>query len=251
MNRQNQANDVLGRIGVTGESGIDVSEAMNSGVSKGFDDLFCDTVPGASLLVRRHRRVVLVSDRFVYLLAGTIKRPGSALGIYELGPDVMKIDGEVLTFPDGQSVRVTRFQAQSLLQAAGGSFGRQLAEKVTRNAGEPGGRVVAFGWGTAVASSKKEAVDRIADGLLDGDWNGARHEKRFVVVSDTSVLVARDGRPDQSGAVLAVIPLGVILARRDEVTIAFGDDHAVRFTSPSEADHLYRAATGSMPVAGA
>jgi hypothetical protein len=230
MSQQAEAEQLAQRVGSGGEHGIDVAEGMDSGKSSTLDSTLGDVVPGFSSLLKKHKRVVLVTDRHVYLLAGTIKKPGDTLSVFDLGPDVMRLENDMLTLPDGHTVRVTRFQAQRLLQAAGGSFSKEFARRVLRNAGKDSESVVAFAWGTNAIATKRGAVDRASEALFIGGGQKMEHEGRFVLVTNASCYIARDGSPDIAGTVVGTYPLGIELEVSDEATVAFPDGQTVKLT---------------------
>jgi hypothetical protein len=106
------------------ETGLAVVEGFATPGARTFDNTLGDVIPGAAALVNRHRRIVLVTDRNVYVFQGARHdRPGQRLATYPLGSDAFSYDGQRLRFRDGEIVFVTRFQAESLSAAAHGAAG--------------------------------------------------------------------------------------------------------------------------------
>lgn len=240
MSQQAEAEQLAKRVGSNGEQGVDVAEGMDSGKSSTLDGTLGDVIPGFSSLLKKHKRVVLVTNQHVYLLAGTVKRPGDKLGVFNLGSDVLRLENDMLTLPDGQRVRVTRFQAQRLFQAAGGSFSRDFARRVLRNAGRESESVVAFAWGTNAIATKRGTIDRASEALFIGGGQKMEHEGRFVLVTNASCYIARDGTPDIATTVVGEYPLGLELEIGDEATVAFPDGQTVKLKSDDQAHQLVK-----------
>ena len=66
---------------------------------------------------------------------GRRRNPARDLGVYPTAADTMQYERGVLKFPDGQSVKVSEFQAKALIAAAGGNEGKQLARRILEAAG--------------------------------------------------------------------------------------------------------------------
>jgi hypothetical protein len=114
-----KATATLRVAGIEDEQAVMVQEGFSSQGARTFDDTVGITIPGASLLIGGSQRVVLLTDHAVHLFQGRRHdRPGRRLASCPLTPTVMSFDGEKVSFPDGQLVYMTSFQAQSLARAA-------------------------------------------------------------------------------------------------------------------------------------
>src|SRR5437588_5409773 len=95
------------------------------------------------------RRIVLVTDQNVYLFQGPrFDRPKTQLGKISVGPDVLPYDGAKLTFPDGQIVYLTQYQADVLADASGQDVYSGIAEELATKIGISGESPVTAAWGT-------------------------------------------------------------------------------------------------------
>ncbi len=227
-----QANQLLQMIGVSGEEGLRVAELMAAARGSDVASMIGDVIPGFS---SKHQRVLLISDQHIYLVGGTKKKPGTRLGVYPTAADTMQYERGVLKFPDGQSVKVSEFQAKALIAAAGGNEGKQLARRILEAAGTGESSWTGSVWGTNPVASKRGTVDRVTDRVLLGGGTET-HEKLLLLITEKHVYVGRDPGPvDKTlGVLLGVYSRPVEELRSDGPIVAFPDGNAVQFQSGSE-----------------
>ena len=206
-----KADETLKRADIHGEHGLAVEEGLATSRAQSFDDTAGDIVPGAGMLVNRARRIVVVTDQHVHLLQGRrYDRPRERVGTYDVGPHVMTFDGEKLTFPDGQVVYLSRFQAETLVHAAGGDLYAGLADLVIQRAGISGGRGITVERGTVPKNRKHTVGSQVLDVTLGGSDLDLRQlsEHRMVLVTDAHVYVLEARSLYEPGPVLASYPVG-------------------------------------------
>lgn len=255
MNReemQSKAAETLKAAGIDGERGIAVQEGFGSRGARNFDDTVGITIPGASLLIRSAQRVVLVTDKSIYIFQGRrFDRLGVLLGSYPIAPAVMSFDGERATFPDGQTVYMTAFQARTLASAAAIDHFAGTAEMLLKRAGISGERAVTAEAGIDPSTSKKTVRTRVAD-VVVGDIDDAvlgtgfkESEGRIVLVTDRNVHVFEGQKIGEPGPLLASFPVGPgTLRLGDDRTIVLPDGQVVEFKGVTDFQRLVDAAIG-------
>lgn len=248
-NPEDKAEATSRAAGIEDEQAAMVQEGFSSRGARSFDDTVGMTIPGASLLIGGSQRVVLLTDRAVHLFQGRRHdRPGRRLASYPLTPTVMSFDGEMVTFPDGQVVYMTSFQAQSLARAASVDQFASTAERLLEGAGITGEKAVTAEAGIDPRTSQKTARTRIADvvvGDLDDAIGGTgfkESEGRIVLVTDRSVHLFSGEKLSDPGPLLASFPTGPGTLRREDRQLIFPDGNVVEFRGVTDIPRLLEAA---------
>jgi hypothetical protein len=250
---QRRAEATVKAAGLSGEHGLAVHEGFATARAGSVDGALGDVIPGVSALLGGSRRIVLVTDGNVYVFQGRrFDRPGTRLGSYPVGPAVISFDGAKLSFPDGQIVFVTAYQAAELTRAAGVDADRSVAEELVKRAGLTGEVGVAVEHGQSASETDKlgTAVERTIGMLADGEITRkglTTHvgEGRVVLVTDKSVRVYRGDRVATTGELLATFELDETALRCEGSAVTFPNGEVVEFSHPARAQRLVAAVQAS------
>jgi hypothetical protein len=252
MSRENpkdKAEATLRAAGIEDEQAVMVQEGFSSRGARTFDDTVGMTIPGASLLIGGSQRVVLLTDRAVHLFQGRRHdRLGRRLATYPLTATVMSFDGEVVTFPDGQVVYITSFQAQSLARAASVDQFAGTAAQLLERAGITDEQALTAEAGIDPRTSRKTAGTVLADvvvGDLDRviDGTGSKEsEGRIVLVTDRNVHLFLGEKLSEPGPLLASFPTGPGTLRREDRRLIFPDGNVVEFRGVTDIPRILEAA---------
>ena len=245
-----KAAETIKRAGIADKRGVVVVEGFASSGAETFDDTIGDLIPGASLLVSGARRVVLVTDRNVYLFKGRrFDQPGARLGCYPIEPGVLSFDGREVSFPDGQVVRLTNFQAEVLAQAAAIDVQSSAAEEVLERAGITGERALTVERGFVPKAPKTTVGARIVDAALSDSLLDLRetHDGRIVLVTDQHVYVFEGRQFSEPGTLLGRYEVGPRLLSRSNTEVTFPDGEVVTFQLASDAKRVTDAASPDLP----
>jgi hypothetical protein len=244
---QRRADGTLKAANIAGERGLVVHEGFATARAKMLEDTVGDVIPGASLLLNRARRIVLVSDQNVYIFQGPrFDRPAVRLGAFPVRPEVMSFDRTRLTFPDGQVVYVTEYQANELAQAAGADVGpRSVADAFVKNMRITGERGVLVAYGMSMSATDKlltvavHTLDAI-EGKFARDKTG---QERIVLVTDKHIRIFRRHRIQGTAEeVLGTYSVGRDVLLCDSNTIRFPDGETIAFSSQSDAESVCESA---------
>jgi hypothetical protein len=240
-----KADSTVDRAGIVGERGIAVHEGFGSSRANTFDETVGDVIPGASLLVSRARRIVLVTDKNVRVFQGRrFDRPGARLATYEIDPRVMSFNGERLVFSDGQVVYLTTSQARDLAHAAGVDVYAGTAEDMAEGLGIARNSGLTVACGTCPKPPKTSVRTRAFDVVLGGGELDLREtaEYRIVLVTGENIYVYEGRRLSQPGQLLDTYRVGVGVLSRDDASVAFPDGKVVAFPTAQDAQRVTAAA---------
>jgi hypothetical protein len=113
-----QANVRAKHAGITDERALAMEQGYTSKRADTFDTLTFDVVPGASLLIRKALRTVIVTDKNVHLFQGNrLSKEGARLGTYPVEEGVIRYQRGRLILPEGHVIRMNLGQANLLLEA--------------------------------------------------------------------------------------------------------------------------------------
>jgi hypothetical protein len=238
------AGAMVQRVGIRGETGIALGEGFASSRASTFDDTLGDVIPGASALVSGARRIVLVTDRNVYLFKGSHDRPGEQLAVYQISPAVMSFNGTHLTFPDGQTVFLSAYQGEALAAAASVDLQLGMGNELLTQARITGEQVVAFARGTVHRKRRKSGTEILEDVALGSGLGGltATSESRMVLVTNRCVYVFRGGRLSKPGTPTGTWQTGAGAFVADDKRLTCPDGEVITFDSPGEAERIASAA---------
>jgi hypothetical protein len=244
---QRRAEATLKATNIAGERGLVVHEGFTTARAKSLDDFVGDVIPGASLLLNRARRIVLVTDRNVYVFQGPrFDRPTVRLGAFPTGSEAMSFDRTRLTFPDGQSIYVTEHQTSELAQAAGADIGsRSVADAFVNNMRITGERGVLVAYGMSLSATDKPLTVAVhALGAIEGEIaHGKTGQERIVLVTDKHIRIFRRHRMQGTAEeILGTYSIGPDVLLRDSNTIRFPDGETIAFGNRSDAQDVCEAA---------
>jgi hypothetical protein len=242
------------RAGLEGERGVVVVEGMASSGAGAFDDTVGDIVPGSSMLVNRSRRVVLVTDRHVYVFRGRrYDRPGKRLGVFPVGPQAMSFDGSKVRLPDESAIYVSVYQAQKLAHAAGVDLRAAVIADLLERVGDPDEQTILLTQGLDPSTTRRTMIDRISD-LTDGDIGQILGGKNATTTSDgcivlvtaTKTYIFAGDRVWDPGRLIGTYGVGPESVLRDGATVEFPDGRTVVFDDADSAQHVVDACRGSV-----
>jgi hypothetical protein len=246
---EQKAAETVRRSGITGERGLAVTVGFASSGTATLEDVLGDVIPGVSVLIGGASRVVLVTERNVYLFKGRrFDRPGALLGSYQIEPGVMSFDGKKVSFPDGQVVYLSDFQGRTLAHAAAVDVHSRSAEEVLKGAGISDERAITVEKGSVPKVTEATAGSRIFDATLGGGELDFRttSEGRIVLVTDRHVYIFAGSQFSKPGTLLGRYKVGHEVLSRNNQFVTFPSGEVVDFAGVSEAKRVTDAVAGEL-----
>jgi len=242
------ATETLRRAGIADERGVTVQECFASSGAQNFDDFLGDMIPGASMLVNAARRVVVVTERNVYLFRGrSFDRPSERLAKYQIDTNVITRNGNKLVFPDGQAVYLSAYQAKTVVDAVRAPAYKGMADALLRHARLSGERAITMGRGTVPKTPENSLAARVFDVTFGGGDLDFREtlEFRMILVTDRNVYLFAGREPSELGGLICKLPVGKGALSVDNKTLRFQDGEFVNLDTADDAKRLADAAEGT------